>query len=193
MSDSQALKRQLRKILRDRRNAASHAERDAASGLIARKLAPLLSDMEVLGAFASHDNEVDLTGFYEEWLRDRRLAFPRVVADGFMVFSEVRSLDELEPGAFGILEPPGPPLHIEAIDAFLVPAVAFDRGGRRLGFGGGYYDRLLGPLHERQQRISILIGIGYSWQLLDDDLPSDPWDVRMGRIVTDAEIWSPII
>jgi 5-formyltetrahydrofolate cyclo-ligase len=68
----------------------------------------------------------------------------------------------------------------EEVDVFIVPGVLFDRRGRRLGRGGGHYDRLLA----RRRSDAILVGIAYADRVVDA-LPEDPWDVRMHRIVCD--------
>lgn len=69
------------------------------------------------------------------------------------------------------------------VDLFVVPALRFDRSGRRLGRGGGHYDRLLA----RRRADAWLVGICYEDRVIDE-LPEDPWDVRMHVVVTDRAI-----
>lgn len=101
------------------------------------------------------------------------------------------TLAELTPGALGILEPP---LHLrvnpvrqaraEEIDLVLVPGLAFDRRGGRVGRGKGYYDRFL-------QRIAPSVpkvGLAFEWQLVDE-IPVTPHDVRMDLVVTEKNIY----
>jgi len=99
----------------------------------------------------------------------------------------VTCLSQLSPGAYGILEPDPascPALSLVSPDVALIPAVAFDRQGGRLGFGQGYYDRLLaGPGFEHTR----LIGLAHGFQLVDR-LPLDPWDRPVHAVVTDAGI-----
>jgi 5-formyltetrahydrofolate cyclo-ligase len=66
------------------------------------------------------------------------------------------------------------------VDLFVVPALRFDRAGRRLGRGGGHYDRLLA----RRRTDAWLVGICYEDRVVDE-LPEDPWDVRMHVVVAD--------
>ena len=66
------------------------------------------------------------------------------------------------------------------VDVFVVPALRFDRAGRRLGRGGGHYDRLLA----RRRADAWLVGICYDDRVIDE-LPEEPWDVRMHVVVTD--------
>ncbi|MBP2017172.1 5-formyltetrahydrofolate cyclo-ligase [Symbiobacterium terraclitae] len=89
--------------------------------------------------------------------------------------------DQLAPGAFGIPEPlPDlPQAEPAAVDLVVVPGVAFDRRGYRLGYGGGYYDRAL-PGMDR----AVKIGLGYAFQLVDL-LPAEPHDVRLHAVATD--------
>jgi 5-formyltetrahydrofolate cyclo-ligase len=147
----------------------------------------------MIAAFSATRNEVDLSHLYAELLeKGVSLCFPRVVGAGEMVFAAVESLDELAPGAFGIAEPTGPGLDVGVVDAFLVPGLAFDRRGARLGFGGGYYDRALGPLRNRAENVPLLIGIGYSWQVLETPLPLDEWDVPLSHVVTEEGAWRAV-
>lgn len=82
----------------------------------------------------------------------------------------------------GIREPEQDSIRVpvEEIDAFLVPGLMFDRNCRRLGRGGGHYDRLLG----RARVGAASIGICYAEHVVDE-LPEDPWDVAMDLVVTD--------
>lgn len=88
----------------------------------------------------------------------------------------------LRPGPGGVLEPPlhAPRVRVGEVDAFLVPGLLFDRSCRRLGRGGGHYDRML--KHARTDATAI--GICYADRVLDE-LPEDCWDVAMDLVVTD--------
>ncbi len=101
-----------------------------------------------------------------------------------LVFREWRSGDELTSGAFDIDEPPEdgrPTIAAADLDAVVAPCIAVDRSGTRVGFGAGYYDRALagpgpGPL---------LIVAAFDVQLVDELLPTRPWDVPAAIVVTD--------
>jgi 5-formyltetrahydrofolate cyclo-ligase len=104
----------------------------------------------------------------------------------------LQNLDELQKGAWGIPEPPRARWHdpehrveVEALDVIVVPGVAFDREGGRLGNGAGYYDRLLA----RVRLDCRLIGIAYEAQLLAK-LDRAVHDVDMDLVVTEASIYS---
>jgi 5-formyltetrahydrofolate cyclo-ligase len=90
---------------------------------------------------------------------------------------------DLVPDAVGMPAPAGGRiLRVGEIDAAIVPGVAFDRAGRRLGRGGGFYDRLLVRLSER----CPAIGFAFAAQLVDR-VPEEPHDLRVAAVVTDAE------
>ncbi len=78
-------------------------------------------------------------------------------------------------GPFGIVQPKASAPPVEP-DLILVPLIAVDGRGTRLGRGKGHYDRVLAPLRRKGAR---LIGIGWPSQRIDDEIPRDPWDVPM--------------
>lgn len=86
------------------------------------------------------------------------------------------------PGAYGILEPQGPALHPDLIDAVCVPGLAFDHTGRRMGQGGGFYDRWI-QAREASMRPLWLIGVGLALQVVDA-VPTHPHDHRVDALWT---------
>lgn len=192
MNPSEELKAALRNEIRDRRRGLSETRRQRSSTAVCERLIALLADASVVAGFAPFDNEIDPFDAYRDALdRGVRLFFPRVVGPGEMIFAEVESLAELSPGAFGIPEPSGPPVSLGEADLILVPALAFDRRGFRLGFGGGFYDRALGPVAETREKLPQFVGVGYTWQLRDEPLPTNRWDVPVDVVVTDTETFRP--
>ena len=110
----------------------------------------------------------------------KRVVFPRVQGSE-MQFFEVAGHEELQVGNFGILEPQGAQsIPIAELDLLVVPGVAFDQSGHRLGYGKGYYDRLL------QQRLPHcrLVGFCFEFQLVAS-LPAEAHDIRMDLLVTE--------
>lgn len=107
--------------------------------------------------------------------------------DGELDLYRVEALAQVKPGRFGILEP-DPGVCIPAAEtppgAAIVPGVAFDRRGFRLGFGGGYYDRLFA--REDMAR-TLRIGLAYDFQVVET-LPADPWDRPMHALCTPKEL-----
>ena len=117
-----------------------------------------------LVAYSAMDNEVDAAAVTAAALQaGKRVYYPAAEGEEFRAGGE-----PLPPGADDVL--------------FLVPGVAFDFRGVRLGRGGGWYDRTLAQ-HPEGTRL----GLGYEFQLVPE-LPEAPWDVRMHAIVTDARL-----
>ena len=135
-------------------------------------------------------SELDTRLLLEDaWARGVRLLLPRCVPTqpGVMDVACACDAADLQPGAFNIPEPD--PARCPAVgactpDVAVLPGVAFDRAGRRLGYGGGYYDRLLTA---GQARPGLCIGLCFSVQLVDA-LPADPWDAPVHVIVTESEV-----
>ena len=131
-----------------------------------------------VAVFAALSDEPATDEVLARWASTRRVVLPRVEGDA-MRFYACRP-DALVFGAFGILEPQGErPCPAGEIDLVVCPGVAFTADGRRLGRGRGYYDRYLGDPVFRGFRV----GVCYAHQLVDD-LPVEPHDVRMDRVIT---------
>jgi 5-formyltetrahydrofolate cyclo-ligase len=124
--------------------------------------------------------EVDTTMLLDKAvLMGKRVLLPKVVEDELEL--RIYTPGSLQPGAYGIMEPTGEVFPVDSyyeIDLAVIPGVAFDRHGVRLGRGKGYYDRLL-PLMRNAYRI----GICFPFQLLEQ-LPSEPHDVLMNEILS---------
>ncbi len=117
--------------------------------------------------------------------RGMRVVYPRVQGEG-LDFLLVETPDDLSCGAFGALEPTGgQAMAPEDIDLMVLPGVAFDRAGHRLGYGKGFYDRAL----DVPGRRGLLVGLCFEQQLIDL-LPAEPHDVRMDMLVTEERILS---
>ena len=131
-----------------------------------------------VAVFAALSDEPATDEVLARWASTRRVVLPRVEGDA-MRFYACRP-DALVFGAFGILEPQGErPWPAGEIDLVVCPGGAFTADGRRLGRGRGYYDRYLGDPVFRGFRV----GVCYAHQLVDD-LPVEPHDVRMDRVIT---------
>jgi 5-formyltetrahydrofolate cyclo-ligase len=114
------------------------------------------------------------------------LYYPAVTGKGTLGFYPHRDGDLWEEGAYGIPEPPrlpGDEPRVSGFDLVLVPGIAFDRRGRRLGNGFGYYDRFLGGLPESVPRV----GLGFSRQIVRE-VPVEPWDVPVHALVTEEGV-----
>lgn len=101
--------------------------------------------------YVSTEKEIDTFSILQDILQSgKHLGVPKCTGKGIMNVYEIHSLQELYPGAYGILEPKEDPERLiqpEAIDFAFIPCISCDRSGRRLGHGGGYYDRYLEKTH----------------------------------------------
>jgi 5-formyltetrahydrofolate cyclo-ligase len=161
----------------------------ARSAAICRQLAAVreLASAQWVMGFVSFGSEVRTHELLRSLLAEgRHLCVPSFdVAGQRYICSELKHFDEdLKAGLLGILEPRPVairPVHADRIDAWLVPGVAFDEHGNRLGRGMGYYDRLLCGVH------GVKIALAYDFQVLNE-VPSEPHDVRMDFIVTETKV-----
>jgi 5-formyltetrahydrofolate cyclo-ligase len=106
------------------------------------------------------------------------------VAKRQLLLSEISNLNELSPGAFGIPEPKhNKKFPIEKVDLVIVPGIAFDRKGNRVGYGTGFYDRFL----KKIKKSVPFVALAYDFQIVGD-IPANKMDVRIHKIVTEKEI-----
>lgn len=135
--------------------------------------------------FASLLIEIDtqaIFNFLHE--RGKTIVFPKVDrATDQLTCHSVTSWQELSPGKFGVLEPlSSPEISIETLDVILVPGLAFDRKGNRLGRGQGFFDRFLSRAKFETKRI----GFFYAIQEVPE-IPKESWDCPLHTIVTNLE------
>lgn len=181
-----ARKASLRRATSSARNGMSPADRAVASAAAEERLwrLPELRAARTVALYAAHGGEVDLTGLATR-CRERgiRTALPRVTR-GALVLVATATGERLHPGYRGIEEPTGPPLDPGDVDLVILPGVAFDPLGGRLGRGGGHYDRLLTTLPER----CVRVGVGFACQLVPR-VPREAHDVGLDLVVTDRALY----
>ena len=136
--------------------------------------------------YSSKGGEVHTEGIIQSALSiGKRVALPVTKKESHALeLYAIAGMDELSPGAFGILEPKSDParrVQPEEVDLVLVPGVSFDRRGHRLGYGMGYYDSLLKRVKGRK------IGLAYGMQMVER-VPDEPHDVAVDIVVTESEI-----
>lgn len=136
-------------------------------------------------AFVSMEREVDLSALLSDVLDSgKTLCVPLCKGKGLMDFRRISGKEDLEPGFFGIMEPKKscPLIPPEDIEFAVIPCVTCDREGRRLGNGGGYYDRFL-EVH-RPPMAAVC-----REKLLADEVPVEPFDVAIPVIVTEDGVF----
>jgi 5-formyltetrahydrofolate cyclo-ligase len=175
-SEKQTLRLRMGESLR----AITPADRVEKSAAIGRHLAARLGPQPgLIMGFAPMRVEPDWTSALGP---DWKLALPRIDS-GRMTFHRVSGLDGLTKGAHGVLEPAmgeGTEVPLEEAAIVLVPGMAFDRAGGRLGRGGGFYDRLLVEGHLRARRIAVC----YTCQVVES-VPVETHDMEVDAIVTE--------
>ncbi len=179
-------KAQLRAQYKATRNAIPAEAQARASQRICSAVAALdtYRRAEILLLYAKTGSEVDLLPLFEQAKKDGiPCAFPRCISKGIMEFYHVDTLAELAEGAFGIMEPRAdrPPVTDLSGALMLVPAIAYDADGYRLGYGGGYYDRFLAA-HPTLKTV----GVTYA-ACLTSTLPRGEFDKAVNTVITEND------
>ena len=174
-------KQSLRELLIQKRRMMSAEERAAQSALILSQLEKMtvFQEAKTVLLYYPKNNEVDVLPLFKRYKRDKVLLLPVTHRRG-MTANPYEGNDKMHRGKVGIPEPTTPPYEGE-IDLIIVPAVAFDKQGNRLGRGGGYYDRFL-----KKQSHATFIGVGYDFQLVDE-VPVRKHDQKMHRIILPSQ------
>ncbi len=178
-------KKALRQMIRLRKQEHSAAESSAI-------LSALLSDIHFANArtlllYSALPDEVQINPLFDGLIaQGKTILLPRVISDTDMELRLYTGAESLQLGAFGILEPTGLLFtDYAAIDVAVIPGMAFDADGHRLGRGKGYYDRFLSKLSSLNAKL-YKIGLCFPWQLVDE-VPSDAYDIMMDCVISQNE------
>ena len=178
----------LRKEILARRDSIPVVVRKLKDRAIAELLFSLseIQQSRTVFFFASFKSEVDTFSMIRRSLEEgKQVALPRVEGADLGLYL-IKSLDELAPGYMQIPEPTvltdDRKVSIHDVDAAIVPGVAFDRSGNRIGYGGGFYDRLLAGL----EKPVPVVAPAFEEQVIDS-VPADPHDKKVSIIVTDRQ------
>ena len=181
----------LRKEVLKRRDALPEAERATLGRRIFSEVIrlPAYTRSRVVLAYASFGSEPETGGFLRRVLDDgKTLLLPRVEPSGLALYRVGDAVLDLAPGTWGIREPlPEKCSRAQAgdVDFALVPGVAFDRKGGRLGYGGGYYDRLLaGPVPAEAPAVAA----AFEAQMVER-VPVGPHDASVDVVVTEKSVY----
>lgn len=180
--------RELKKQLRS--EVAQHKKQYSAQALTAFSLSALQSlqhledfkSAQTICLYHALPDEINTHQVIEKYYKSKNIILPVVVGDDLLL-KPYKGIEHVTSGPFGIIEPAHyiEPISPETIELIIIPGVAFDRTGNRLGRGRGFYDRLLKTI--KAQRI----GICFDFQLYES-IPTEPFDVRMNKIITDREV-----
>ena len=177
----------LRNIALEQRNAIPENMRDAYSQLIRKKIVDYLDSISAkfVHTYIGFGSEVGTRGLIEDLLgRKLKVAVPLTRGEKnseHMIHSLIQNLDDLKPGKFGVPEPSHiNEVSLDRFDAVIIPVVAFDGFGMRLGYGKGFYDRFLSLLDPKIRRI----GLAFSAQEMDK-IPMLSHDELMNSLITE--------
>ena len=170
--------------MRGRRRVLTSEERTAASEVVCAKLA-VLNLHSPIAVYLASPQEIDLSPFICKMVTTGvEVVAPRWNGETYDL-AVLKGLDEahLRKGPMGILEPVEteivPP---KRVGTWLVPGLAFTRDGKRLGYGGGWYDRLLAEA----AKDAVMLGIAHAFQVVED-LPSELHDIRLTVVIDDLK------
>lgn len=179
-----AMKNVIRKrmlVLRGKQFPAEKKKKDFA---IARKLAAFLPFKRAREFFTyiSHESEVSTDSIILKYFGGKKIIAPKMKNSGICLH-EIKNPLQFVRGKFGIREPKVclPLGKVKEIEIALIPAIAFDLDGHRIGYGGGHFDRLLSRLK------CVKVGLAYEFQIIDK-VPAHPYDVPVNFIITEKRI-----
>jgi 5-formyltetrahydrofolate cyclo-ligase len=167
----------MRELLVQKRRVMSTADRQMYSQQILDQLEQMtcFREAKTILLYYPIQNEVDVLPLVKKYKHEKTLLFP-VSHRRAMTVHPYAGNAMMHRGKFGIPEPTTP-MYTGEIDLVVVPAVAFDAKGRRLGRGGGFYDRFI-----KKQTHAVLVGVGYDFQLVEN-VPAARHDQRVHRII----------
>ena len=186
-------KQALRATVTAARDALSPNVRKVAADTIMRRVLSLdiyHAATSVL-TYMSFGNELNTHHFFDTLLRDgKTVMLPRIdKASNTLTLHRVNGHDDLVDGIWGIREPhpDSPKVALADVDMMMMPGLAFDRAGNRLGYGAGYYDRLLAPLADKAVRPLRLVA-AFDCQVVDA-VPVGPSDQPFHILVTETQLY----
>jgi 5-formyltetrahydrofolate cyclo-ligase len=172
-----------------KRNALSKVEICRKSKLIQKRITNLTNFRfaKVIGAYFPVGSEVKTQHIISDALKNHKvLLLPKTEGDQ-IVFYQVLEEDfekhKLNKSRFGIMEPSPSPAITENIDLLIVPGLAFDSNGYRLGYGKGYYDKFI-----EKNGCYLSVGLGFEFQLLNYDLPHSVFDQKLDAVATEKRM-----
>jgi 5-formyltetrahydrofolate cyclo-ligase len=180
IQDQKRLARRTTLARRSRVSIAARAQAGADAATLVLSLPEIDAAGTVMG-FNSFGAEIPTDPLVSLLLRSGKRVLMPVVEGERLLAGEITSLEEMAPGYRGILEPALPKGIPPVADVIIVPGVAFDAAGRRLGYGGGFYDVFLSAA------TGFRVGLCYDCQIVDE-VPSEPHDQTVAVVVTESRV-----
>ncbi len=182
-------KKNIRTVVRNERKALSKAERNAKNEMIRERLEanPLFQAAQHILTYVSTQEEVDTHSLLRNHLGKKTIVVPTVMKGSqALKLVEFKKWNDLGKGHYGILEirDRAAPAYTGPLDLILVPGIAFDREGHRIGYGKGYYDTLLKKYPEIPT-----IGLAYELQIVDA-IPRENHDISVETVLTESNLYT---
>lgn len=189
--DNKEIKKKIRKEIINKRDKLTREEINSKSNSIKEKLFDLkeYKNSNTIFSFISFASEINTHPIIKEMLDDKKqVGVPFTYSKNRkMIVAEIKDFyKDLELGFYDILSPRESelqPIEPKDIDLVLVPGLAFDKNGYRVGYGGGYYDTFFSQTNDK----AIKIGLAFDLQLVDEN-PIDKFDIPVDYIITENEI-----
>ncbi len=138
---------------------------------------PIYKQSTLIGVYVSLPLEVSTLDFILQTLKTKRVCVPKV-ENQIMHFYEIKSLDDLKPGHFQVLEPiTDAYIHPSSIELMIIPLLAFDKNLYRIGYGKGYYDKYMSNNFHGYK-----LGLAYDFSYIDH-IPYDQYDITLDDII----------
>ncbi|MCW7547650.1 5-formyltetrahydrofolate cyclo-ligase [Photorhabdus sp. APURE] len=188
-----SLRQSIRKKIRQQRRELTSEQQSLFAKQAAERAInhPKIRQANKIALFLSFDGELDTRPLINQlWQQNKQIYLPVLHPFSYhhLLFLNYQPDTPLIRNRFNIEEPPldvEQVLPLPELDIMMIPLVAFDRTGQRLGMGGGFYDR---TLSQWQQKNFYPIGLAHNCQLVDT-LPSAEWDIPLPEIITPEKIW----
>jgi 5-formyltetrahydrofolate cyclo-ligase len=178
-----------KELVRKEINRLERSVSDETAAYLSQKICCRLIQTEIfqkancIALYHSIKGEVETVSLIEEWYRKKKIVLP-VVSGKDLLFYSYTGKESMTTGVFGIREPiPSEIITTEKIDLFIVPGIAFDHNGNRMGRGKGYYDRFLSETEKP------VIGLCFGFRLIKH-VPTEEHDKKMTMILTEDTIVS---
>ncbi len=188
---------QQRALIRQQRRQLSTEFVQQTTNLICQQIiaTDIFKKSQHIGAYLAHDSEANTTACIQQAiLEQKKIYLPVINANKTFHFYHYYENMPLLRNCYDILEPDTKnqsPIETQSLDLILMPLVAFDKHGHRLGMGQGYYDRTLQFLLNQpaKEKRPLLIGLAYEFQKIDT-IEAMAWDVPLNVVVTEKEIYN---
>ncbi len=180
-----------KKMLRERRDMTSEEVKSLSSEIIAKlKKIPIYQNSKTIMVYLSFGNEVDSSELIKDCFKDgKRVVVPYCIKKDMSIMpTEIKDSNiDTTQAKVGYIQPKKEsliPVDIAEIDLIVLPGIAFDRKGYRVGFGAGYYDRFLGKLN-----FAIpTIGLAYDFQMVESFIRMKDYDIPVDYVMTEERI-----